>query len=59
MHATGFGSFKQLLVICALQNIVAQAFAISGIVLAIVTGVSNILARRSTPSPAIVTAIND
>jgi hypothetical protein len=42
VHTTGFGSFKQLLVICALQNLVAQAISISGIVLAIVTGTGNI-----------------
>jgi hypothetical protein len=42
VHTTGFGSFKQLLVICTLQNLVAQSIAIFGIVLAIVTGTGNI-----------------
>ena len=42
VHTSGFGSFKQLLVICTLQNLVAQAIAIFGIVLAIVTGAGNI-----------------
>jgi hypothetical protein len=42
VHTSGFGSFKQLLVICTLQNLVAQAIAISGIVLAIITGAGNI-----------------
>src|SRR5437773_2011904 len=37
VHTSGFGSYKQLLVICALLNWVAQAVAILGIVLAIVT----------------------
>src|SRR5579863_6893692 len=42
VHTSGFGSYKQLLVICTLQNLVAQAIAILGIVLAIVTGTGNI-----------------
>ena len=42
VHTSGFGSYKQLLVICALQNLAAQAVVISGIVLAILTGVGNI-----------------
>src|SRR5437870_13265089 len=42
VHTQGFGSYKHLLVICALQNLVAQAVIISGIVLAMITGVDNI-----------------
>jgi hypothetical protein len=42
MNMTGFGSYKQLLVVAALQNLLAQLIAIIGIVLAIVTGVGNI-----------------
>jgi hypothetical protein len=42
VHTTGFGSYKQLLVVCAIQNLLAQVIIISGIVLAIVTGTSNI-----------------
>jgi hypothetical protein len=42
VHTTGFGSYKQLLVIVALQNLMAQMVAIVGILLAIVTGVGNI-----------------
>src|SRR5262245_51012372 len=42
VHSRGFGSYKQLLVICVLQNLVAQAVIIFGIVLAIVTGTGNI-----------------
>jgi len=42
VHTTGFGSYKQLLVLCALQNLVAQAVIVFGIVLAIVTGTNNI-----------------
>src|SRR5438105_10891470 len=38
VHTTGFGSYKQLLVLCALQNLLAQAVIVFGIVLAIVTG---------------------
>jgi hypothetical protein len=46
IHTSGFGSYKQLLVICALQNLVEQAVVVSGIILAIVTGTNNIY---STP----------
>ena len=42
VHTRGFGSYKELLVICALQNLVAQAVIIFGIVLAILTGTNNI-----------------
>jgi hypothetical protein len=42
VHTSGFGSYKQLLVICTLQNLVAQVIAISGILLAITTGTGNI-----------------
>jgi hypothetical protein len=42
VHTTGFGSYKQLLVIVALQNLTAQVIAIAGILLAIITGVGNI-----------------
>lgn len=42
VHTTGFGSYKQLLVIVAMQNLLAQMVAIVGILLAIVTGVGNI-----------------
>src|SRR5262252_8000186 len=42
VHTTGFGSYKQLLVIVALQNLLAQVVAIVGISLAIITGVGNI-----------------
>jgi hypothetical protein len=46
VHTSGFGSFKELLVICALQNLVAQAIAIFGIVLAIATGTGNIFSAQ-------------
>jgi hypothetical protein len=42
VHTSGFGSYKQLLVICALQNLVAQAVAIVGIMVAMATGVPNV-----------------
>ena len=42
VHTSGFGSYKQLLAIIALLNLVAQAVIISGIILAIVTGRPNI-----------------
>ena len=42
VHTTGFGSYKQLLVIYVLLNLVAQLVIISGIIVAIVTGTPNI-----------------
>lgn len=42
VHTTGFGSYKQLLVICALQNWAGQAVAIFAIALSIFTGTANI-----------------
>ena len=42
VHTTGFGSFKQLLVILILQDWIAQAFAITGIAIAIATGTDNV-----------------
>jgi len=42
VHTKDFGSYKQLLVLVALQNFIVQAIAIAGIVLAIFTGVGNI-----------------
>jgi hypothetical protein len=42
LRTGGFGSYKQLLVLCVLQNLVAQAVIVSGIILAIVTGDGNI-----------------
>jgi hypothetical protein len=42
VHTSGFGSYKQLLVLCALVNLAAQAVSIFGIVLAILTGTDNI-----------------
>jgi hypothetical protein len=42
VHTSGFGSYKQFLPICVLLNLAAQAVIISGIIVAIVTGVGNI-----------------
>src|SRR5262245_42360076 len=42
VHTSGFGSYKQLLPICALLNLAAQVVIIAGIIVAIVTGVGNI-----------------
>ena len=42
MHSSGFGSYKQLLVVCTLQNLTAQAVSITGIILAIETNTNNI-----------------
>jgi hypothetical protein len=42
VHTSRFGSFKQLLVLCVLLNLSAQAVSIFGIVLAVVTGTTNI-----------------
>ncbi len=42
VHTSGFGSYKQLLVISVLVNVASQIVIIFGIVLAIVTGTPNI-----------------
>jgi len=42
VHTSGFGSYKQLLVVCALQNWTAQIVAMIGISLAMITGMGNI-----------------
>jgi len=42
VHTTGFGSYKQFLPVCALLNLAGQVVIISGIMVAIVTGVGNI-----------------
>jgi hypothetical protein len=42
VHNTGFGSYKHLLPVLALPNLTAQAVAITGITLAIVTGNADI-----------------
>src|SRR5262245_7860141 len=42
VHTRGFGGYKQLLVICTLQNLVAQAVIVFGIALAMVTRTGNI-----------------
>jgi hypothetical protein len=42
VHTSGFGSYQQLLPICVLQNIVAEAIIVSAIMLAIFTGNDNI-----------------
>lgn len=49
VHTSGFGSYKQLLPVLALQNMVVQAIAITAIVIAIFTGTDNIY---STPEYA-------
>jgi hypothetical protein len=42
VQTSGFGSYKQLLVICVHLNLVAQIVAIAGILTAIFTGTPNI-----------------
>ena len=42
VHFSRFGSYKELLVICTLINLIEQLIAVSGISLAIVTGTANI-----------------
>jgi hypothetical protein len=42
VHTKRFGSYKQLLVVCALLNLVGQVVIVSGIILAIATGTNNI-----------------
>src|SRR5215469_10123895 len=41
VHISRFGGYKELLVICALMNLIEQAIAISGIVLAIFSATNN------------------
>src|SRR6476620_11535416 len=38
VHRSGFGSYKQLLPICVLMSLAAQAIIVPGIILAIFTG---------------------
>ena len=42
VHTSGFGSYKQLLPICVLQSLAAQAVIVPGIIIAIFTGNDNI-----------------
>jgi hypothetical protein len=42
IHTSGFGSYKQLLPVTALINLAAQAVAILGISIAMITGAENI-----------------
>src|SRR5437667_6478281 len=42
VHTSGFGSYKQLLVLIVIQTVLAQAIIIAGIVIAIVTRRDNI-----------------
>jgi hypothetical protein len=42
IHTTGFGSYKQLLVVCALLNLSTQVISIAGILITIFTGQNNI-----------------
>jgi hypothetical protein len=42
VHTSAFGSYKQLLPICVLQSLAAQAVIVPAIVLAIITGQDNI-----------------
>ena len=49
IHTTGFGSYKQLLVVLALQNWAGQVVSVIGILIAIVTGASNIFSNDFFP----------
>jgi hypothetical protein len=42
VHTTGFGSYKQLLVICVLLNLSTQVISIAAILLAALSGTQNI-----------------
>jgi hypothetical protein len=42
VHTSGFGSYKELLVLIVIQSLVAQAIIIAGIAIAIFTGRDNI-----------------
>lgn len=46
IRQTRFGGFKDLLVVCALENLVEQAVVVLGILISILTGATNIF---STP----------
>jgi hypothetical protein len=49
VHTTGFGSYKQLLVVVVLTNLASQVVSILGIVTAIATGTSNIFSNDFFP----------
>jgi len=49
MHTTGFGSYKQLLVVVVMQNWASQIVSITGILLAIGTGASNVYSNDFFP----------
>jgi len=42
IHTSGFGSYKQLLVVCALLNVVSQLVSITGILTSVLSGSANI-----------------
>ena len=42
VHTSGFGSYKQLLVLIVIQSVLAQAIIVAGILIAIFTGRDNI-----------------
>src|SRR6185295_18850843 len=42
IHTSGFGSYKQLLVICTLLNLSTQVISIVGILTTVVTGRNNV-----------------
>ncbi len=42
VHTTGFGGYKELLVLCTLQNLTSQIVSIAGILQALLSGVTNI-----------------
>jgi len=42
VHTTGFGGYKELLVLCTLQNLTSQVVSIAGILQALISGVTNI-----------------
>jgi len=51
VHTTGFGSYKQLLVLIVLQSIAANAVSCLGILLAMFTGVGNIFSAPEFSFP--------
>lgn len=51
VHTSGFGSYKQLLALIVIQNIVAQAIIIAGIAIAIFMGKDNIFSAPEYSPP--------
>ena len=51
VHTTGFGGYKHLLALVALEQLVGQSIIAGGILLAVVTGVENIFSGSEFTGP--------